>query len=525
MSLLSSNSGVSHLLSLPGELLFEVLKYLDAKHILRCRLVCKDLRDAIKDSVQLQYKVELEAEGLVDGVGCPLPVVERYELLLERRRRWRYLDWSQVTAIPTPALCQAYELVDGVFASSMSTGLGASRHLSLTRLPTASEPAQITEREDLGVHIRDFAIDPSQDLVALVVDDDAEDDSDQNHICVHLRTASENKPHPGAAKKELNAPIPFQVGTSFIQIVDDVIGVFFWVHGPGLIIWNWRTGRIVVQCLEFDLPTSTYDFGFLSNRAYMVTVAHGQGYIEIYTFNADEDATPQTQSPPLAGRRPPVRIATLLLPPVKAGKNLQRFATHSGPFVGRPTPGRPFETSPDCRLHVMELGYGDHLERFSLFVRNRHLLSYIPPDLGFGGTHTPVTMDWDEWGPDNTRFMSIIARFQWLRYVHGERVVLPPVPGASSSLLLTLDFNVHLKRMDDPLPLGDGDETVMSGEDPLSSNIFLKPVVSKLPFVIRARMQPPVEQEYSGYMIDQDHLVGMRSGDHPGTVALDVYTF
>ncbi|KAH9895700.1 senescence-associated protein-domain-containing protein [Cubamyces lactineus] len=487
-------SSASRLLSLPGELLVEILKLLDTKHLLRCRLICREFEATIKDSLQLRYKIELEAEGLVDGVGCPLPVAERYKLLMERRKRWRWLDWSQVAAFPTPALCQAYELVDGVFASSMSTGLGASRHLSLTRLPTASEPARTTEWQDLGAPIRDFAIDPSQDLVALVIDEDTH----------------ENKPHPNAAKTELYAPISFQVGTSFIQIVDDVIGVFFWIHGPGLIIWNWRTGRTVVQCLEFDLPTSAYDFGFLSNRAFMVTVAHGQGYIEIYTFNADLDVSVQTQSPPSTGRRPPVRIATLLLPSVKPGKNLQRFATHSGPFVGRPTPGRPFETSPDCRLHVMELGYGDHFERFSLFVRNRHLLSYIPPDLGFSETYMPVTVAWDEWGPENTRFVSIIARFQWLRYVHGERVVLPPVPGAPSSLLLTLDFNVHLKRVDDPLPLGDGDETVMSDGAPLSSNIFLEPVVSKLPFIIRARVQPPVEQEYSGYMIDQDHLVGMR---------------
>ena len=122
----------------------------------------------------MRYKIELEAEGLVDEVGCPLPVAERYKLLMERRKRWRWLDWSQVAAFPTPALCQAYELVDGVFASSMSTGLGASRHLSLTRLPTASEPARTTEWQDLGAPIRDFAIDPSQDLVALVIDEDTQ---------------------------------------------------------------------------------------------------------------------------------------------------------------------------------------------------------------------------------------------------------------------------------------------------------------------------------------------------------------
>ena len=33
---------------------------------------------------------------------------------------------------------------------------------------------------------------------------------------------------------------------STIQIVDDVIGAFFLVDGPGLLIWNWRTGKNVV---------------------------------------------------------------------------------------------------------------------------------------------------------------------------------------------------------------------------------------------------------------------------------------
>lgn len=120
----------------------------------------------------MQYNVELAADGLVDGVGCPLTVAERYKLLLERRKRWRFLDWTHVKPISAPALCQAYELVDGVFASSEDNGLNGSRHLSLTWLPTFCEPARYIERKDMGVALRDFAIDPSQDLIALVVAND-----------------------------------------------------------------------------------------------------------------------------------------------------------------------------------------------------------------------------------------------------------------------------------------------------------------------------------------------------------------
>lgn len=68
----------------------------------------------------------------------------------------------------------------------------------------------------------------------------------QSRIKVYLRTISTNARHPRAALPELVSPIPFDLGSSFIQIVDDVVGMFFWVHGPGLIVWNWHTAEIIV---------------------------------------------------------------------------------------------------------------------------------------------------------------------------------------------------------------------------------------------------------------------------------------
>lgn len=46
-----------------------------------------------------------------------------------------------------------------------------SPHLSLTWLPTSTHPGGQLERVDMGVMMRDFAIDPSQDLIVLVVSD------------------------------------------------------------------------------------------------------------------------------------------------------------------------------------------------------------------------------------------------------------------------------------------------------------------------------------------------------------------
>ena len=74
--------------------------------------------------------------------------------------------------MPVLGTCQAYELVGGVFAKSMGHGNGGSRHLVTTWLPSSTTDARSDVREDLGIPTRDFAIDPSQDLIALVNVDD-----------------------------------------------------------------------------------------------------------------------------------------------------------------------------------------------------------------------------------------------------------------------------------------------------------------------------------------------------------------
>ncbi|KAI0824435.1 hypothetical protein BC628DRAFT_438168 [Trametes gibbosa] len=528
----------SRLLQLPGELLIEVLKRLDLKSLLRCRVSCAALHDLIGESMQLRYNIELAADGLVNGVGCNLPVAERYDLLMERRRRWRYLDFTAIQSFMAPGMCQAYELVDGVFASSRGVGFSGSRHISMTWLPTASQPSRNIEREDIGFTVRDFAMDPSQDLIALVLTDEPVQPVGHT-ILVRVRTMSDNKPHPNAAVSELSVPVPFPNDRSFIQIVDDIIGMFFWIHDLALVLWNWRTGKIVAKCVGPDLPLGAYDFAFLSKRSFMITVTGGgPGSIVIYTFSGDTDGTgsqpEQARAPPMAERLPPTKVAVLHLPPVKTGQGPMRFQTHSAPFVARPTPGRPFETSPDCRLHVMELNYGEHGMRYNIFVRNASLLSFVPPGVGSGATYEPVTRHWDEWGPDNTRFNTIVGRFQWLRYVHGERVIMPPVPTlgfiSGAAVIMMFDFNVHPKRLDDAHSLWHktsdvSTELITTDRPVVEEGIFESPVVTRLPFLLVIRKRPRPTPDYSGFMIDHDHLVGMRTLHDDEDVDLDVFNF
>ena len=143
----------------------------------------------------------------------------------------------------------------------------------------------------------------------------------------------------------------------------------------------------------------------------MVTVASGSGTIELYTFSG-------TRASNAGDRNLPIHVAQLGLPPTRPGKDLRQFKTHTAPFVSKQTPGKPFETSRDSRIHVMELWYGDRAQKFNMFVHNSFLLSLIGIPRGQSDTEQLVnTKLWDEWGPNHTRFHAYVTPFQWLRCV------------------------------------------------------------------------------------------------------------
>ena len=238
---------------------------------------------------------------------------------------------------------------------------------------------------------------------------------------MHLRTISTNTPHKAAARAELETPVPLQVGQCFIQIVNDVIGMFFWLHGPGLIVWDWRKGETLVVCLprEDRLPFAalpeqpaitselypgTWDFAFLSSRAYILTTIGGRGSIEIYGINGNKDNAGQT-----------IHAASLLFPETRDNIEMHHLTTHSSPFLGGDiTEDRPFAASEENRVHLMSFHYGRDFPRYHLAVKNDFLLSFVEK---YDGQRR--ILRWEDWGPDNTRVLEArnSDHFHWLRCV------------------------------------------------------------------------------------------------------------
>jgi len=78
---------------------------------------------------------------------------------------------------------------------------------------------------------------------------------------------SSHTSHPEAANPVIThaCSLPFVMTNSFIAIAEDVLAIFFWIENPGLIIWNWKSGKLLVVspigvstgCMRIDILQST----------------------------------------------------------------------------------------------------------------------------------------------------------------------------------------------------------------------------------------------------------------------------
>jgi hypothetical protein len=133
--------------------------------------VCLLLRDIVRQSVDLQYIIELGSDHMIDGPRGPgsLPTLERLNLLFDRRRRWRELDWTRKVAVSAHGMLSAHCFAGGTLATfgklnETDPGWG----LSFTTLPTRNSEATAAVWKDFNINIECFAIDPSQDLIVLM---------------------------------------------------------------------------------------------------------------------------------------------------------------------------------------------------------------------------------------------------------------------------------------------------------------------------------------------------------------------
>ncbi|KAJ7574311.1 hypothetical protein C8J56DRAFT_979351 [Mycena floridula] len=514
------------MLRLPPELWPEILVHLPSITLLRCTQVCKVLKDTIETVAELQFIIELALDGLeirLDAGNISHP--ERIKSLQRARKAWATLSSSGTHRIVLPPSCLAYELVGGVFVKVRNS------EFSILSLPSPSvEQGHLVQRsmaQDEST-IRDFAIDPTQNLLALFESEGNIMIPTTRRLRIRLMTLSSLSSHPDARYPALrfslhtDQPLGNLISSVFVQIAQDTLALYIRIRvnrddGRRLLIWNWKYGAVLADLDNDRLPVKNFDFSLISPSAFIMTSIGWPGCIEIFSFDSTSEG-------------PVHLVATLSMPELLSSNiKVHSLTTHCSPIYANPPSWCSID--PALRIHVISVDYMNEAEQqtssYSLFVRNSTFLSFV--DAYSADTPTrklwPIRIPWLIWAPDKTRFFQAPLSYFWMRYVHGQRVLMPFDPDAQGGLLDMLDFSaaaVH-RNLED---LEDQDEAnvlvdIVSGQTCIhASDTFRGDLYTALPY---RRVTRRVSEEFTGFMIDQDRLIGIKESETQEELHVSVF--
>lgn len=262
------------LVSLPPELLIKIFLLLDFHTVLRLQRVSTALNDIIRNYAVVQYHIELGVAGMVDGAPfprAPFSTAERLRRLRLYQSRWTHLKHAREQTV-RHVRGGVWELTQGVLAQGISTpGVEPAevRKLFFTRLPSSARAESRTrEWSHSGYEfaVRDFTMDPSQDLLVLVRASSRsgiETEAEAGDTCqLELRSLSTNKKHPKAKSEALIHALdggtrPY---SHSMQICQDLFAILHTVHAgtwpDKMVVYNWKSGKLVFVRFLFILSQS-----------------------------------------------------------------------------------------------------------------------------------------------------------------------------------------------------------------------------------------------------------------------------
>ncbi|KAG2034982.1 hypothetical protein BDR03DRAFT_554369 [Suillus americanus] len=258
--------------SLPTELIWHILLILTPKYICRCATTCRAFWNAIQNSVHIQYKLELYAQGFtetatLDSIG----VSRKMSLLKKSAFLWRsglhlntvVEERVSISTFPAHHLLPSWlsgmkcgllwMLVHGaLFIRDYNTNTDLSRTWALHSLSSQRRPTNLT-------------IDPLQDLVVTVSSPDivTVTDAEQDHHAFWMEcwSASSQRPHPDSVCASLECKHTFDIpGVYRIHFVGepaicgDRIFVYHDIyHGcipvvAFIQVIDWRRGYVKTSC-------------------------------------------------------------------------------------------------------------------------------------------------------------------------------------------------------------------------------------------------------------------------------------
>jgi hypothetical protein len=168
---------------LPLELIIRILAFVGYRDLVTCSQVsvapcnltlswslailckvCRLLHTVVEQNALLQYTIELAISGMQNGPPSAMGHANRLTALRNSQTAWNKLQWTGTKDIP---LLQGnlYELSGGIFVQSNHLG-----GLEFRRLPSHYRgiDEHVWSLDLPDVDLRDFALDPAQDLLVLI---------------------------------------------------------------------------------------------------------------------------------------------------------------------------------------------------------------------------------------------------------------------------------------------------------------------------------------------------------------------
>ncbi|KAI0356942.1 hypothetical protein OH77DRAFT_183926 [Trametes cingulata] len=506
--------------SLPPELLTGILLELDFQSLFRCRQVCVLLKDLIDQDVRLQYQIELAVAGMEDGPPSATTAAERLRMLNARQDAWDKLAWTEREEIPM-SQGGVWELYGGVLAQ----GEG-SRSLVFKQLPSKIRgiEGRTWRLEDVGVNIRDFGMDPSQDLLVII-----ENRPEQSGMTcsVHLRSLETGEPHRAAPRPAVVSHLPQVREYSYaIQVSESYLGVLMTSHDGDhseMLIWNWKTGHRHLYLTGADLAS----FAFLTSHHVLLGSLPAVAIGEDNLFHGDDPRLLVIDLERLSGEHEMDfndldYLCEFHYPALTDNFAVIGLSIRSDPAPNwTPSPGLkvPFHVARQDRLFVITLGviHGNMqvIPLISLVPSSTFLacLDKIAPG------ETRRAFEWSEWGPAGSRLMPGLPTHSsvWVCYVYGMTFVMSARSG-SQRVVMTLDFNQLAVRRARQQGRKRDTYSAINDDNRLSapSGVFTEEVKTSLPHIIRRSGPLGAEGEghFDAAMISEDSLVLVASQSH-----------
>lgn len=382
-------------LSLPTELICHILCFLTPRDLCRCAMTCKTIQNAAKNSIYVQYKLELYAQGFTETRTLNSIGVDRRMSSLKRLvTLWQSVFHASTVFEDAVSPVNQYYLKrhmkcgiwwswdrDNIFIRDCNTNIKLShpfpRHEQLSQ-------------DRLLRSARSVVLDPIQDLLVVLPSPGIciVTDAEQNcHIfSVEFRSASSLLPHPDSVNASLkcqhsfeeSGPYPINL-TQDPAICGDRIVVLYHtsdIVGSNVFIQviDWRKGHAKSYPLRRDVA----GFHLVDERKFVVIDT--QGVITLYTLQ--EHGSPQ--------RRIMYRLHESVRAPL--------YLFHATPSFHGAT------ACPD-----LEPGYVPSLESQIIVLEtltNTWPVILVIDMAIFSGnafySETPVEIPWWEWGPQHT---------------------------------------------------------------------------------------------------------------------------